>query len=316
MKSAFSLFSCPLPARVPFFRTSIAAWLLSLVVFAAGGVSQVRAADEPEEPAAEAPAEEPAPPAKLFPDPGLEAAVRAEVYEKRYNEEPLTADDVKNISRVIGRGKGIKSLAGIENCVAVMLVDLADNEIEDLEPLAKLSRLQSVTLAGNRIQDLKPLQGLTAVQLLDLSRNKVTDLSALGEMSNLRTLYVANNRLKSLDPIAGLSKIWSLDASGNRLTRLEPVSGLSWLTMLDLRNNAVESLAPLTTLRELDFLLLTDNLIVDLAPLVEMCKADAEGEKRFAPYLKLYLGDNPLSEAASGEQMEALKQAGVKIFLE
>src|SRR6056297_1953049 len=61
---------------------------------------------------------------KLFPDPGLEAAVRAEVFEKRYNDEPLTKEDVQNISRVVGRGKEIKSLAGLQHCHAVMLIDL------------------------------------------------------------------------------------------------------------------------------------------------------------------------------------------------
>ena len=34
----------------------------------------------------------------LFPDKNLEAAVRREVFEKRYNTEALSADDVKNIS--------------------------------------------------------------------------------------------------------------------------------------------------------------------------------------------------------------------------
>lgn len=278
------------------------------------GLSFVRG----QEPAAPAPAPaEPAPaPAPLFPDPGLEAAVRAEVYAKRYNQEPLTADDVKNISRVIGRGKAIKSLAGMENCPAVMLIDLANNEIQDLTPIAKLTRLQSVTLAGNQIKDIAPLKELTAIQLLDLSRNQVTDLTPLTEMKNLRTLYVAANGLESLDPIAGLTKIWSLDASENKLTKLDAVGALAWLTMLDVRENGVETLAPLAPLKELDFLLLTGNKIADLAPLVEMCKADAAGEKRFAPYLRLYVGENPLSDQAKGEQLEAIKAAGVKIFLE
>ncbi|MEO8270613.1 MAG: hypothetical protein ABI557_12900, partial [Aureliella sp.] len=60
-----------------------------------------------------------APADDLFPDKGLEAAVRYEVFAKRYNQEPLTAEDVKNISKVEGKGKDIKSLQGLENCVAV-----------------------------------------------------------------------------------------------------------------------------------------------------------------------------------------------------
>lgn len=295
-------------------------WRLCFSCMFVVAVPLICPADDPkpaENTAEQKPVEEkPAPPPSLFADPALEAAVRAEVFEKRFNQEPLKAEDVKNISRVMGRGKGIKNLAGLEHCTALMLIDLDGNEISDLSPISKLSKLQSVTLSGNKINDIAPLKELTAMQLLDLSRNEVADLSPITAMKNLRTLYVANNKLSSLAPIAELTKIWSLDASANQLTDLTPVSGLSWLTMLDLRQNQIKSLDPISPLRELDFLLLTGNQVEDLSPLVAMCQKDAEGEKRFAPYLKVYLGENPLTETAKKEQIEALKKLGVKVFEE
>ena len=45
----------------------------------------------------------------------------------------------------------------------------------------------------------------------------------------------------------------------------------------------------------------------------QMAKADAEGPKRMAPFLRLYLSDNPLSEAARTSQLDAVKAAGVRI---
>ena len=42
-------------------------------------------------------------------------------------------------------------------------------------------------------------------------------------------------------------------------------------------------------------------------------KADAAGAKRFAPYLRLYLAGNPLTDTAKSTQLEALKAAGVRI---
>ncbi|QDS91382.1 Internalin-A precursor [Roseimaritima multifibrata] len=252
-------------------------------------------------------------PPKLFPDAGLEAAVRAEVFEKRYNTEPLTKADVEKISQVVGRGKKIKNLEGLQHCPAVMLIDLKDNEIVDLKPLAELKRLQSVTLAGNKIKDIQPLKGLTAMQLLDLSGNEVSDLAPLEAMSNLRTLYVANNKLETVQPIAKLTKIWSLDASGNKLTDLSPVADLKWLTTLDVRNNQIKQLDPIANLPALKYLLISKNKIEDLAPLVKMCEADAKTAKRFAPYLNVYVGENPLNEEGKAKAFEALKAAGVKV---
>ena len=82
----------------------------------------------------------------LIPDKNLEAAVRREVFEKRYNTDPLTADDVKNISQVVGKGKGIKSLEGLQNCKSLMKIDLEKNEIVDLSPIKDLKLLQSIDL--------------------------------------------------------------------------------------------------------------------------------------------------------------------------
>jgi internalin A len=256
--------------------------------------------------------EKPAEP--TFPDPGLEEAVRAEVFEKRYNKEPITKEDVANISRVVGRGKQIKNLEGLQHCKALMLIELADNEISDLKPIAELKRLQSVTLAGNKISDITPLENLTSMQLLDLSGNEVADLSALKKMANLRTLYVASNKLKSLEPLAELTKIWSLDVAKNEISDLTPVAKLAWLSTLNISENQVESLAPLTTLRELDMLLMSKNKVADLEPLVEMCRKDAEGDRRFAPYMEVYLGGNPLDEKKAAEQTQALQSFGVDVY--
>ncbi|MEL7335362.1 MAG: hypothetical protein AAFN70_04060, partial [Planctomycetota bacterium] len=97
-------------------------------------------------------ADDPKPAAKgIFPDAALEAAVRAEVFDKRYNDAPITADDVKNISRVVGWEKGIKTLEGLQHCKSLMRIDLPNNRIIDLSPIKDLKRLQSVDLGGNKI---------------------------------------------------------------------------------------------------------------------------------------------------------------------
>ena len=262
----------------------------------------------------EAKKEPPPKPVAIFSDKALEAAVRKEVYAKRNNDEPITKADVANISRVIGVGKGIKNLDGLQHCTAIMQIDLGENEIVDLKPLAGLKRVQYLALGKNKISDLSPLKGLKAMQLLDLSGNSIKDISALKQMDNLRTLYLAQNQLKDLAPIAALTKIWSLDVSGNQITDAGPVGKLRWLTTLDLTGNQLNSLAPLAMLPELDMLLISGNKIADLGPLVEMCKKDAEGDRRFAPYLEVYLGGNPLDEKKKATQTEMLKSFGVEVF--
>jgi hypothetical protein len=42
-------------------------------------------------------------------------------------------------------------------------------------------------------------------------------------------------------------------------------------------------------------------------------KADYEGPKRFAPYLRLYVSGNPLSDAGRTSQLATLRAYGVRV---
>src|SRR5690606_16993560 len=96
----------------------------------------------------------------------------------------------------------------------------------------------------------------------------------------------------------------------------KPLAGLTDLTSLDLRNNGLADLSPLAEMTELKYLMLDNNNISDLGVLVAMAKKDFEGEKRFAPFLQIYLSGNPLSDEAKTQQLEELKQYGCRVKLE
>ncbi len=250
----------------------------------------------------------------LFPDKGLEAAVRREVFAKRYNEEPLTKDDVKNISQVKAKGKGIKSLEGMQHCVSVQEIDFENNEIVDLKPLAELKLIQSINLAGNKIENIEPLAALSRVQYLELSRNAVSDIYPLSNMSNMRSLYLSDNKIEKIDVVKALPKVWTLYLANNPVKDFSPIGEMKWLTSLDLKNCGVTDFGFLKNLTELNYVMAVDNKVKDLTPLVEMATADKE--RRFSPFWRLYLAGNPLEEKAKGEQIEALKKLGARIELE
>ncbi len=250
---------------------------------------------------------------ELFPDKALEAAVRYEVFAKRYNTEPLTQDDVKNISKVEGKGKGIKSLQGLEHCVAVQLIDLEKNEISDLSQLAGLKLLQSINLAHNQISSIEPLKDLERVQYLQLTGNSIVDIRPIAKMKNMMSLYLSGNKIENIEVVADLPKIWSLYLAGNPIKSFEPIGRCKRVDTLDLSNCGVSELAFLKPLTELKRLTLNDNKIVDLSTLVEMAQADTE--HRFAPFWNLHLKGNPLNDAAKA-QLETLKQLGARLHLE
>ena len=248
----------------------------------------------------------------LIPDKNLEAVVRREVFDKRYNTEPLNAADVKNISQVVGKGKGIKSLEGLQHCLALMKIDLEKNEIVDLTPIKELKLLQSIDLSSNKIETLAPISELTKSQYLQLSKNAIVDLAPLRGMIELRSLYIAGNKIKSLEPVSGLKKIWTLDVSGNPIEDPAPIANLKGLQSLSLTGCGIKSIEFVRTLTP-NFIRLEGNPIADFGPLVEICETDAKTEHRFAQFLRLYLDDAMLKETSQTATLERLKAANVKI---
>ncbi len=253
-------------------------------------------------------AAKPAPPP--FPDKNLETAVRAVLHEP--NAE-LTEEKLNNVYILEASGKSIRDLTGLDKCKNLALIRLTNNQVVNLTPLKDLTNLQSLDLSGNQITDIAPLKGLTKLQYLELSHNQIAKVDSLSGLTALSALYLSHNQVVDITPLAGLTKLSSLSLDHNQIRDLSPLTKVTRITTLVLSDNQIEDVTPLAKQTELSMLLLERNKIKDLAPLVAAAKADAEGQKRFAPYLRLYLAGNPLSDAAKTQQLPALKNIGVRI---
>lgn len=251
--------------------------------------------------------------AVMFPDKALEAAVRYQILEKRDKTDELTEDDLKKVFILEARGKGIKDLTGLEKCVNLQLINFAKNEITDITALKGLKNVQSLDLASNQITDVGPLSELTALQFLELSGNQITDAKPLAGLVKLATLDLSGNKITDLSPLSELKKLASLHLAKNQITDLKPLEGITGLSLLKLSDNQITDITPLSKMNRVKMLFLERNKLEDLTPLVAACKADAEKDRSFAPFLRLYIKENPLSDAAKNEQLPALKQMGAKI---
>jgi len=247
----------------------------------------------------------------IFPDKGLEAAVRKEVFAKRNNTDPITADDVKRISQVKGKGIEIKDLTGLELCVAVQEIDLRDNQIVDLGPLRALKLLQTLSLTNNKIESVEPLKDLERIQYIELSGNAVVDVTPLAKLTNMRSLYLSDNKIENIEPLKGMTKAWSLYLAGNPIKDFKPIGDMRSVDTLDLSRCGLEDLTFLKPLK-LKSLQLVDNKIQNVTPLLEMAQADTAFD--FAPFWRIYLKGNPLD--ATSEQVHALQQLGGRISFE
>jgi len=156
---------------------------------------------------------------RLFPDAALEAAVRSQVYSKRFNREPLYESDVTQVSSVIAHGAGVRSLVGLEKCGSLAKLEIPGNLIADLSPLSKLTQLQYLDVRTNQIASVAPLASVGSLQYLNLGWNRIEDAAPLRGLTNLTALVLSGNRLSDLGPVFGLARLASLYADDNRISR-------------------------------------------------------------------------------------------------
>ncbi|MEW6496057.1 MAG: leucine-rich repeat domain-containing protein [Cyanobacteriota bacterium] len=133
-------------------------------------------------------------------------------------------------------------------------LNLSDEQIADVRPLAGLTNLEQLDLSFNTITDVTPLATLTNLKQLFLDHNPIADVSPLAKLTNLKELFLDHNQIADVSPLSGLTNLKELDINNNQITDVSPLATLTNLERLDLRFNTIRnisSVAKLTNLKEL-----------------------------------------------------------------
>ena len=231
-----------------------------------------------------------------FPDPNLEAAIRDTLHKP---SGPITDLDMAGLEDLTARSRGIKSLVGLEYAKNLSSLDLYNNQISDISPLAWLVKLSILDLSYQAldasdgihpIRDLGPLASLTNLTKLFLDRNEISDLTPLEGLTNLQSLGLADQRfqawegthpIRDIAPLARLTNLTYLAVSGNQISDISPLAGLTKLTTLELgrrdwgstingKSNQISDITALSGMKDLTHLDLSQNLVEDLQPLASL----------------------------------------------
>lgn len=103
------------------------------------------------------------------------------------------------------------------NLADLPVLDLSNQTIQDLEPIATFNHWRALSLPGNQIRDLRPLAGMSSLRQLILGFNQVQDLSPLQDLNQLEMLDLTRNQITALPQQPGLTRLRSLILLGNPL---------------------------------------------------------------------------------------------------
>jgi hypothetical protein len=143
-----------------------------------------------------------------IPDPGLEAAIRETL---GIPSDPITDTVLGTLPSLSANNRKIKDLTGLEYCMNLHVLHLADNNLRDISPLSGLTSLEFLELSYNKISDIGPLSGLDNLTSLGLSYNNISDLSPLSELATPWFLSLSFNNISNIQPLVDNPEIDSGD---------------------------------------------------------------------------------------------------------
>ncbi|MFK7824098.1 MAG: leucine-rich repeat domain-containing protein [Oligoflexales bacterium] len=146
-------------------------------------------------------------------------------------------------------------------------LDLREQGISNLAPIAGYTELSVLALQSNNIKDISFIEGLYKLTRLDLTTNQVNDLNPLKNLGFLKDLYLSYNEISDLTPLAGMESLNSLYLSKNKISEINGLvslsenlnGGLKSLRTLDISDNC-----EITDIKELLRLSKLEVLVVDL----------------------------------------------------
>lgn len=250
-----------------------------------------------------------------FTDPAMEAAIRqqvgADADDKVYTNQlweitEFTAPEgvvtfcdlslMPYLNTLTIHNAALDSLTHLSSLAKLVVLDLTGSKfpVEEMNVLASLPSLSSLTLSdcnlstiegldgaqyltyldlsNNTLRNLDVLTPMTSLAEINLNHNAVTDLSALKDLPNLVKLCVNFNSLSSLSPISNCVRLTHLEADNNNLSSLKGINKLTLLNHLSVDYNELTDVSILAGNGDLTNLSIASNSITNISSLNKLTK--------------------------------------------
>lgn len=119
--------------------------------------------------------------------------------------------------------QGISDVGCVENMLNLHTLIAANNVITTLEGVEKLTKLTYVDVTQNYLMNLTPLAGCTALKTLQAENNNLLDLKALAGHPGLEVLNVRINRIHYVPEILTMPSLKEFQYEGNQILDYKPI---------------------------------------------------------------------------------------------
>lgn len=165
----------------------------------------------------------------------------------------------------------LEVLAKLPSLTSLTLSDCGLSTIAALEGAERLTYLD---LSNNTVRNMEALSQMKTLKELNLQHNAVTGLEALSTLTNLEKLNIGFNSVSDLTPLSACLKLNWLAADNNALTAIDGVEGLALLSHLSVDYNKITDVSIVAQCKEMVNLSIANNQISDISALSALTKLD------------------------------------------
>ena len=203
----------------------------------------------------------------------------------------ITSDAMLNLTELLAWGS-VTDLTGLEYATNLTGLNLDNQPISNLSPIAGLIQLEWLGLSHTDVSDISPLASLSQLRSLDLGKFRSRNLDT-GASESLRLFY-GHTDVSDISPLASLTQLERLFLGHTGISDISPLSALTQLTSLDLHSTGVSDISPLASLTQLVKLNLVDCPLNADAHQTHIPAIQANGtEVAFDPFKPIHLPRAP-----------------------
>ncbi|MBC1332936.1 MucBP domain-containing protein [Listeria booriae] len=159
-----------------------------------------------------------------FPDKTVEREVRVETGV--YGTTPITQEAMKKVKKINIGYSDVKSLEGLQYAVNLTYFYATANDIQDITPLANLSKLQIIIMTGNHnLTDVQSLATMTGLQRIIMDWCAIREVPDLSKLTQLNWIWFGRNQIQSAEFARNVSSTLKFVSLGyNNISDASPLA--------------------------------------------------------------------------------------------
>lgn len=161
----------------------------------------------------------------------------------------------------------LQSLDPLSKLDKLEVLDMSNTLISDLFPVRNLTNLRVLNISGTPVSTLDPLIYNTSLKELILDNTPVSSTETLQYLVKLEVLHMNKTNIEDINTVSELGMLRDLRISGTAVSELSPLSSLGNLEQLDISASEVENLSALEYAPRLQRIYLENSNISNLTPL-------------------------------------------------